>query len=167
MLISTSSPPRIAVSSEAGPVSHAPLPGSSAMDSFEPDDVSQVFVIQTLCTGRHSLKNSHGKYLSSDSLGQVTASRLAVGVGEEWVIREGSKGFSFQSSFGKYLSVDLRSGKVRADADDADDTEHFVVICQSAQSTRDSEDKASPSHHPTDSEQLGTATKYSIVLGYV
>lgn len=134
MLVSNLVTSQIVTSDEDGVLRHVPVEGHAPVtsdDFIEPKDVSQVFVIQSLPTGYYSLKNSLGKYLSSDQLGRATASKPAVGPSEEWTVTKSPEGFSLQSSFGKYLSVDMKSGKIRADSESVGTAECFSVLYQS------------------------------------
>lgn len=146
MLVSNLVPSRVVTSDEDGVLHHVPVESHALVtsdDSIEPKDVSQVFVIQSLSTGYYSLKNSLGKYLSSDQLGRATASKPAVGPSEEWTVTQSSEGFNLQSSFGKYLSVDIKSGKMRADSESVDTAECFSVLYQSVISSKVADQSAS------------------------
>jgi protein FRG1 len=118
--------------------------------SLETLTSSQVFVCQSLRPGVFSFKSVQGRYLSSNSLGQLQCNKEAVGPAEEWIVSVNTSStistsstsidssnttfsFSVKSSlYGKYLS--LLAGKIRVDAD-ADEVQQqggVRLLCQAA-----------------------------------
>lgn len=97
---------------------------------IEPNDVSQVLVGQSLIQGQYCLKSAFGKYLSCDPFGAVSASKEAVGPTEEWTPIKVDDGFAFKNAFGKFLSVEKDTGKVRADSISIESNETFHIRCQ-------------------------------------
>lgn len=112
------------------PKSSIELELSAEFATMEPHDVSQVFVGQSLIRGQFSLKTSMGKYLSSDSVGKVTAGSTAVSELEQWFPMKTDDGFAFRNIHGKFLSFDRDSGRVRADSETIGFNETFRIRCQ-------------------------------------
>lgn len=104
-----------------------------SFDHPEPTDLSQVFVARSIVKGKFTFKTAQGKYLSSDSLGKVTASRSAVGPSEEWTLREVNGGFVLENYLGRYLSMDNNTGRVRADSEEISSPEILQLRCQSTE----------------------------------
>jgi protein FRG1 len=102
----------------------------------EPNDVSQVFVGQSLIPGQYSLKSAFGRYLTCDTFGKVTATKEAVGPAEEWRPIKVEGGFAFQNVHDKFLSIDRAVVKVRADMETVGFNETFLVRCQASRKVR-------------------------------
>lgn len=100
-------------------------------ESFEPENVTQVLVGKVILPGFFSLKTAFNRYLSCDSVGNVFATREAIGPTENWKPVLGENGrIAFQNAFHSFLSVSPGSFTVRADADDIGPNELFTVKCQ-------------------------------------
>lgn len=105
------------------------LPGPA--DDFEPAEVAQVMVGKQLLPGVFCLQSAFSRYVSSDPLGAVTATKEAVGQGERWIPELlGDGTVAFKSAFDRYLSVGETG--LRADSEAVSDGERFTVRCQAA-----------------------------------
>lgn len=98
----------------------------------EPASTANVLVGQTLIPGIFSFKSAFGKYLTTDSLGQVLCNKEAVGSLAEWTLIIKPDGVALQSFNQKFLSFDPVSGKIRCDSDTIGFNETFMVKCQAA-----------------------------------
>ncbi len=115
-----------------------PLSAHMTLASAAPTDVRQVLVGNRVfgSSAAFYLKGADGLYLTVGADGRVTCDAEAIGTPQEWqpVLLGTSLGaVAFQSvATDRFLSVDERSGAVRADADTAAYRETFVVRCQAA-----------------------------------
>lgn len=57
----------------------------------------------------YSIKNHHGKYLTAESSGRVSAHSKTVGDCERWLVEWYSDGAALRSYFGRYLGADMNS----------------------------------------------------------
>lgn len=133
---------------EAGKPSLEKLEGD--FEGFEPSQVPQVLVGRTLLPGVFCLKSAFSRYLSSDSLGKVSASKEAVGPSEKWSPQYLGEGLvAFKGPTGEYLASSETFG-LRADSPSLGETEKFMVKCQAAERwnrqrlQRQQADKAKP-----------------------
>lgn len=104
----------------------------SSPSTFEPDDVSCVFRGMRVFPGIFAIKSYQDQYLGSDLVGNVSINRKAIGPGENWsveFVQDGKMTFK-NNAFGRYLSFDLLSNKLRADSDSIGTNEIFIARCQ-------------------------------------
>ena len=98
----------------------------------EPASTANVLVGQSLIPGIISFKSAYGKYLTTDSLGQVFCNKEAVSPLAEWTLILKPDGTALQSVNQKFLSFDPISGKIRCDSETIGFNETFIVKCQAA-----------------------------------
>lgn len=86
-----------------------------------------------------TFRSARGRYLASDESGVVSADREARGIQEEWTLTSfendvnGNQGVKVQSSYGKYLVVDLVAGgklELRADEDKVEEGDGWQIYMQ-------------------------------------
>lgn len=94
----------------------------------EPSSGANVLIGQNLIPHIFSFKSAFGKYLTSDSLGQVACNKEAVSPVAEWTLIIKPEGVSLQNVYDKFLS--FKSGRVRCDSDSIGFNEVFLVKCQ-------------------------------------
>lgn len=121
----------------------------------EPTDPGQVLRARSLVRGKFVFKTAQEKYLSSDSLGKVTASRAAVGPSEEWLVGKGEDGFVLENYLGRYLSMDRDTGRVRADAESIGPQEVFRLRCQTTEMHESASEQTGPGLHSSTTADLG------------
>lgn len=131
----------LVVSEEGVPLFKSLLELQISIDHPEPTDSSQVFVARSIVKGKFTFKTALGRYLSSDSLGKVTASRSAVGPSEEWALKRVDGGFALENYLGHYLSMDSSTGRARADSKEVDCQEILQLRCQSTEIVRSASTK--------------------------
>lgn len=123
--------PRLVVVNDSGDVlSKSVYDLGIEKDCLEPTDTSQVFVASSFITSKYNFKTCHGRYLTSDSVGRITANKEAVGPAEEWTVLIVDGGYALQSYRGKYVSVDRNTGRVRADSENIGFDETFCIRYQ-------------------------------------
>lgn len=137
-------------------------------EDFEPDDVSHVVVGKMLLPGIFCLQSAYMRYVSSDQIGHVTATREAIGPSERWTpMHLGAGRFSFKSVFDKFLSLHDREG-LRADSGSIGDSEMFTVKCQAGEVWRRQRSKLSASNtrcSPVDLDLEATRKAHTFVPG--
>ena len=100
-------------------------------------------------------KSAHGKYLSADKFGLVTATAEAVGPQQEWTPVFRDEGLALQSKYEKFLKFEDERNSVRADSEAAGFCEIFSVKCQAAhraESRRKAQQKAAAEKSTTEVE---------------
>ncbi|KAI8928716.1 hypothetical protein BC831DRAFT_447148 [Entophlyctis helioformis] len=103
----------------------------TTLATIEPLQATQVLLAKRLpASTKITFKTVHDKYLASDKFGVVAAEFEAAGPAEEWEAVVRDDGIAFMSVFGKFLSVDTASGRLRADAESVGFCETFRVKCQ-------------------------------------
>lgn len=117
-----------------GSVFTLPLdPVPSSLSDAEPHDVRQVFIASSLAgrpAGSISLKNGvTGRYVSTDRFGNTKCDANAIGGAEEWTAIKRPDGWSLQSAFDSFLSID-KAGAVRSDAQEIGFCETFKIRIQ-------------------------------------
>lgn len=101
---------------------------SVSLGNDEPSSAANVLVGQNLIPHVFSFKSAFGKYLTSDSLGQVSCNKEAVGPAAEWTLLIKPEGISLQNVYDKFLS--FKSGRLRCDSESIGFNEVFTVKCQ-------------------------------------
>lgn len=96
----------------------------------EPLSTSNVLIGQNLIPHVFSFKSPFGKYLTTDSLGQVACNKDAVNPLAEWTLIIKAEGVSLQSVNQKFLSFDPKTGRLRCDSETIGFNERFIVKCQ-------------------------------------
>ena len=96
----------------------------------EPLSTSNVLIGQNLIPHVFSFKSPFGKYLITDSLGQVACNKDAVNPLAEWTLIIKPEGVSLQSVNQKFLSFDPKTGRLRCDSETIGFNERFIVKCQ-------------------------------------
>lgn len=103
-------------------------------DGSQPDEplsVANVFVGQNLIPHIFSFKSAYGKYLTSDSVGQVVCNKEAIGPAAEWTLVIQSEGLAaLQNAHQRFLSFDRETGRLRCDSETVGFSESFLVKCQ-------------------------------------
>ena len=95
-----------------------------------PQSTANVLVGQNLIPQVFSFKSAFGKYLTTDSLGQVACNKDAVNPLAEWTLIIKPEGVSFESVNQKFLSFDQKTGGLRCDSAAIGYNETFIVKCQ-------------------------------------
>ncbi|KAL7271248.1 hypothetical protein RUND412_006016 [Rhizina undulata] len=129
-----------------GKVYASPLDNVDGEDlsTAEPTDVKQVWIATKIHgTEKYSFKSHHGRYLSCDKFGVLSATREAISSEEEFVPLKselGSGRWALQTVRDKFLSVDEVSQggsvEIRGDADSVGYKETFVVRLQARNKKR-------------------------------
>ena len=96
----------------------------------EPKSTANVLVGQNLIPQVFSFKSAFGKYLTTDSLGQVACNKEAVSPLAEWTLIIKPEGVSLEGVNQKFLSFDPKTGRLRCDSDTIGFNETFIVKCQ-------------------------------------
>jgi protein FRG1 len=96
----------------------------------EPRSTSNVLIGQNLIPHVFSFKSPFGKYLTTDSLGQVNCNKDAVNPLAEWTLIIKPEGVSLQSVNQKFLSFDPKTGRLRCDSENIGFNERFIIKCQ-------------------------------------
>jgi len=140
-------------------LSETGVPSTSEIDvpaeAFEPGHVSQVLVGKMLLPGVFCLQSAYKRYLTSDPIGIVSASKEAVGPAGRWTPEYlGDGQLAFQSAFGKYLAVGDQGMALRADSVEAGDAETFSVKCQAMLRWERNKSRAQPATSPEDALDL-------------
>ena len=97
----------------------------------EPLSTANVLVGQNLIPNVFSFKSSFGKYLTCDSIGQISCSKEAVSPLAEWTLIIKPEGVSLQNVNQKFISFDSETGRLRCDSETIGFNETFIVKCQS------------------------------------
>lgn len=116
------------VNEEGGNLSAEEFEGEGLPD--EPLSTSNVLIGQNLIPHVFSFKSPFGKYLTTDSLGQVACNKDAVNPLAEWTLIIKAEGVSLQSVNQKFLSFDPKTGRLRCDSETIGFNERFIVKCQ-------------------------------------
>ena len=116
------------VNEEGGNLSLEECEGESLPE--EPLSTANVLIGQNLIPHVFSFKSPFGKYLTTDSLGQVACNKDAVSPLAEWTLIVKPDGVSLQSVTQKVLSFDPKSGRLRCDSETIGFNETFIVKCQ-------------------------------------
>lgn len=95
-----------------------------------PQTTANVLVGQNLIPQVFSFKSAFGKYLATDSLGQITCNKDAVNPLAEWTLILKPEGVSLESMNQKFLSFDPKTGRLRCDSETIGFNETFLVKCQ-------------------------------------
>ncbi|KAF8458009.1 FRG1-like family-domain-containing protein [Terfezia claveryi] len=120
------------------------------LNTAEPAEVKQVWVITKIHgTERYSLKSHHGKYLSCDRFGVLSATKEAISHEEGFaaVKTNVGSGWAFQTARDKYVGVDEpKSGgtiEIRGDAEEVGFCQTWTIRGQARfkKKTRKEEDK--------------------------
>jgi len=95
------------------------------LNTAEPAEVKQVWVITKIHgTEHYSLKSHHGKYLSCDKFGVLSATKEAISHEESFaaIKTDVGSGWAFQTARDKYIGVDDPKGggtiEIRGDAEE-------------------------------------------------
>lgn len=96
----------------------------------EPFSTANVLVGQNLIPQVFSFKSVFGKYLTTDSLGQVACNKEAVNPLAEWTIVIKPEGVALQNVHQKFLSFDLKNSRLRCDSETIGFKETFIVKCR-------------------------------------
>lgn len=96
----------------------------------EPISAANVLVGQNLIPQVFSFKSAFGKYLTCDSVGQVSCNKEAAGPLAEWTLIIKPEGISLQNVHQKFLSFDPKIGRLRCDSETIGFNETFIVNCQ-------------------------------------
>lgn len=128
----------------AGKVFASPLETVSGDDlsTAEPTDVKQVWVATKIHgSEKYSFKSHHGKYLTCDKFGILSATREAISPEEEFTPVKSELGggrWALQTVRDQFLSVDEGTGgmEVRGDADAVGFKETFMVRLQARNKKR-------------------------------
>ncbi|KAH0606821.1 uncharacterized protein H6S33_003655 [Morchella sextelata] len=94
LMFTITAPTPLALSSDpttgqtfTSPLSAASSSSSTTLSTAEPTGVHQVWVATKIHgTAKHAFKSAHGKYLSCDAVGVVSATREAIGAEEEFEV---------------------------------------------------------------------------------
>lgn len=103
---------------------------SSPNEGDGPQTTANVLVGQNLIPQVFSFKSAFGKYLATDSLGQVACNKDAVNPLAEWTLIIKPEGVSLESVNQKFLSFDPETGRLRCDSETIGFNETFIVKCQ-------------------------------------
>lgn len=116
------------ISEEAGNLGLEECEGDNLPE--EPRSTSNVLVGQNLIPHVFSFKSPFGKYLTTDSFGQVACNKDAVSPLAEWTLTIKPEGVSLQSVNQKFLSFDPKTNRLRCDSETIGFNETFIVKCQ-------------------------------------
>lgn len=116
------------VSEEGGSLSVEECKGECLPE--EPLSAANVLIGQNLIPHVYSFKSPFGKYLTTDSLGQVACNKDAVSPLAEWTLIIKPEGVSLQSVNQKFLSFDPKTSRLRCDSETIGFNETFIVKCQ-------------------------------------
>ncbi|KAF1813588.1 hypothetical protein P152DRAFT_456971 [Eremomyces bilateralis CBS 781.70] len=136
IFILPTSPPSLLSSDAAGSIFN--LKAENIIEgnpkTVEPDDVRQVWIASRVA-GREefSFKSSHGKYLSSDKYGLLSAMREAVGLEEGWAVQDADTPSRYVLRTGRSTFLAARDdikGKteIRADGAEKDDHQSAIIV---------------------------------------
>lgn len=117
------------ISEEGGNLSLESSPNDDGIPDG-PETTANVLVGQNLIPQVFCFKSSFGKYLTTDSLGQVTCNKDAVNPLAEWTLILKPEGVSLESVNQKFLSFDPETGRLRCDSETIGFNETFIVKCQ-------------------------------------
>lgn len=112
------------------------------LESIEPTQVNQVFVIKTILDSKKVLlKSCFDRHLGTDSIGSVECDKEAAGMSHQWELLSLQDGqFALKSYFDTYLSIhfpddedskNFKKAKVRTDQDLSVNT-NFTVYMQAS-----------------------------------
>lgn len=107
----------------------------NTLATAEPTGVHQVWVATKIHgTNKHSFKSAHGKYLSCDKVGVLSATREAIGAEEEFEVSllPGGGRWALGTVRGGFVGVQETGGKavVRGDGEKVGFGEEWVVRVQ-------------------------------------
>ncbi|KAF3034973.1 hypothetical protein E8E11_004904 [Didymella keratinophila] len=127
----------------------------------EPHDVRQVFVANRVAgTEDFNLKGHHGRYLSCDKYGILSANATAISPEERFLIiaiPDNPGAFSLQTQREKYLSIDESSTsgpEVRGDAEDVTFNTTFRIRMQARFKPRNKATKEEKAHQKISKKEL-------------
>ncbi|KAJ4990951.1 frg1-like family protein [Stagonosporopsis vannaccii] len=127
----------------------------------EPHDVRQVFVANRVAgTDDFNLKGHHGRYLSCDKYGLLSANATAISPEERFLIvaiPDNPGAFALQTQRDKYLSIDESSSsgpEVRGDADDITFNTTFRIRMQARFKPRNKASKEEKAHQKISKKEL-------------
>lgn len=112
------------------------LEDAGVEDVEEPLSTENVLIGQNLIPHVYSFKSSFGKYLTCDSIGQVSCNKDAVNPLSEWTLIVKPEGISLQNIQQKFLSFDPKTGRLRCDSETIGFNETFIVKCQADRKKR-------------------------------
>ncbi|KAF3038000.1 hypothetical protein E8E12_008512 [Didymella heteroderae] len=127
----------------------------------EPHDVRQVFVANRIAgTEDFNLKGHHGRYLSCDKYGILSANATAISPEERFLIiaiPDNPGAFALQTQREKYLSIDESSTsgpEVRGDAEDITFNTTFRIRMQARFKPRNKATKEEKAHQKISKKEL-------------
>lgn len=126
----------------------------------EPENISQVWVSHPLPSAPKILSlraPSSQRYLSSDTVGEVTAIKEAIGLQEQWMPEFTPDGIAWKNMLSNcYLTVDEKTWMLRADSETLGPQQVFSVRCQTQLKVERELQQAADSQQRERDEELDT-----------